>query len=821
MKTLAASPRTPYYRINSSTKNISHYRTLVVAIVMALSCFYSGKIFAQDTVSITLKGDTGLLDTMKVEQGYSYTEPGYSANSSVYGDITKDVIVTSKMVGGTASFNNLVPGTYVFSYNVMDAAGNKATTRNRVVRITFDKTPPNLIVNNPDTVYFEVTKIPYGPLYRLYPHVISSKDLVDGNLTASVFVDTQWVQTTVVGIYPVIYTSSDISGNKATVYRYIDVIDTIKPVLVLNASNPDTTQLNVPYVDAGVNIIIPNGYLTKAQVSRFLKVNSTVDISVVGIYHVIYSLTDTFGNVAKPVTRTVVVSKGHTKPLTITLVGPIHDSVLVLNTYVDRGYTVSDNFYSSSSVKVTTSGTFVNQFKNNYANKLGGGRDSAVVGPDYTYTYTARDSAGNTARVTRYVEVYDNIPPNLKFSIDTTICKGSCPVLTPPVSGTTYLWSTGVITKSLQFCPTSDTSVKVVVNDSFLSTSRSYLYKITVTKTSCVWPGDANGDGVADKNDVLALGVAYGDTGVKRPNASLNWSGQPCNDWANSFKSGANYKNADCNGDGKVDSTDMAAVYKNYGYTHSKGNGSSGGPSDPPLSITFSKDSTLAGETVSATINLGSSSNPVSNAYGLAFSIPYNSFYVHGGKASVNLSNCWLGTAGKNLIYLLKDDSANSVIDFAVTRTDHKSMSGYGEIGTVSLVMQDNLGGKTWVNRKVVLTPSEVTLISSNETPIPIYAKSDSMIVTGPLAGISNQASNVLKDIMLYPNPASQNINIDPGNQTLTGIRVVNEIGKVVFEQLDPAKGRIQIPVSTLNSGMYTVIINSKNGTVARQVLKN
>ena len=55
----------------------------------------------------------------------------------------------------------------------------------------------------------------------------------------------------------------------------------------------------------------------------------------------------------------------------------------------------------------------------------------------------------------------------------------------------------------------------------------------------------------------------------------------------------------------------------------------------------------------------------MSNAYGLAFTLPYNFFYVHPGKATVNLSNCWLGTLGKNLIYFMHDDSANSSIDFA------------------------------------------------------------------------------------------------------------------------------------------------------------
>ena len=41
------------------------------------------------------------------------------------------------------------------------------------------------------------------------------------------------------------------------------------------------------------------------------------------------------------------------------------------------------------------------------------------------------------------------------------------------------------------------------------------------------------------------------------------------------------------------------------------------------------------------------------------------------------------------------------------------------------VAMQDDLGGKTWVNRKVVIKPSDITLISADETPIPLYAVAD------------------------------------------------------------------------------------------------
>jgi len=702
-----------------------------------------------------------------------------------------------------------------------------------------------------------------------------------------------------------------------TIKSYAGGTDTIKPVLTLVGNNPFTLEVFYPFIDPGVSTYSP--YFTSAQLSGRVKITSNFDDSLLGIYTVTYNLTDSFGNVAIPVTRTVAVVDE--MPPVIKLNGPQYDSILVLNTYHDPGFTVSDNYTKTSSIKITTSGTFVSFFKNNFANRLGGGPDSIIppysgtpaLGTDYRIMYTATDLSGNSSTMTRFIEVYDNIPPVTKligppciqtcwdsgyilpdlgltvtdnFSdsakgqihifqfgtflkadtikpgtlltlgyiardqagnasipitryievlplndagcqsgntpsnniIDTTICKGSCPTFTAPVSGSSYLWSTGATSRGTQLCINNDTAISVTITNG--SASVSYMYNISVTKTTCVWPGDVNGDGIADNNDVLAIGIAYGDSGGKRFNATTNWIGQPCDDWANSFKSGANHKNADCNGDGVVDSTDLAAVAKNYGSVHYKGSGGSGSPSDPPLSISFSNDSMLAGDTAIATITLGTSGKPITNAYGLAFSIPYNFFYVQPGKAKVTLSNGWMGTPGKNIIYFMRDDSANNTIDFAVTRTDHKNISGYGELAKLNITMQDNLGGKTYVSRKVILTPTNVKLISFNESQMPLYAIGDSMVVTGPSAGINNISNKALR-VKLYPNPASRNIFIDAGNQEVSGVQLINELGKVVFEQSASQKGVIEIPVIGLSSGIYTVIISTKNGIVARQILKN
>ena len=271
-------------------------------------------------------------------------------------------------------------------------------------------------VSGTDTIYQEVSSSPVNLKPSLSSYVLSSIDLVDGNLTSSVYIDSSLVQTTVVGIYPVTYSSTDISGNRATVKMYVDVIDTIKPVLTLNGANPYTLEVYTPFSDPGVKITIPNNYLTPAQVSRYLHVVSSVDDSLLGTYKVTYSLTDTFGNKAASVTRTVLVVDNI--PPTVTLYGALNDSLPVFNNYVDPGYVFSDNYTKTANIKFAITGTFYTAFpggKN--VNKVGGGRYAGQKGvaPVYTIIYTATDGAGNVTSITRNVEVYDAIAPTIQL----------------------------------------------------------------------------------------------------------------------------------------------------------------------------------------------------------------------------------------------------------------------------------------------------------------------------------------------------------------------------------------------------------------------
>lgn len=74
--------------------------------------------------TITLNGGA----TVYILQGESFTEPGYSAEDNVDGDLTNEVTVTGSVDTSTI-------GTYSISYNLSDVSNNVADTVRRTVRV--------------------------------------------------------------------------------------------------------------------------------------------------------------------------------------------------------------------------------------------------------------------------------------------------------------------------------------------------------------------------------------------------------------------------------------------------------------------------------------------------------------------------------------------------------------------------------------------------------------------------------------------------------------------------------------------------------------
>ncbi|MCP3993782.1 MAG: DUF5011 domain-containing protein, partial [bacterium] len=334
-----------------------------------------------------------------IEVGDVYAELGATATDNYDGDLTGSIIINSSAV------NTAAVGSYSVTYDVTDSEGNVATQVIRTVDVV-DTTAPiiTLLGANPQTIEAGNPYVELGA---------TASDVGDGNLTGSIVIDATAVDTSVVGSYIVVYDVSDSSGNPATAFRTVDVVDTTPPVITLLGANPQVIQVGAVYSELGATAL--DSY--DGDISGSVVINSSaVNTAVVGSYSVTYDVTDSEGNAAIQLTRTVDVVDT-TIPV-ITLVGANPQAIDVGSPYVELGATATDNYDGDVSGSIATNSAAVN---------------TAAVG-SYSVTYDVTDSNGNAAtQVVRTVNVV-NAAPTLNAISDQTVAEGTVATFTATAS---------------------------------------------------------------------------------------------------------------------------------------------------------------------------------------------------------------------------------------------------------------------------------------------------------------------------------------------------------------------------------------------------
>ncbi len=131
----------------------------------------------------------------------------------------------------------------------------------------------------------------------------TAEDLNDGDISNGITV-TGTVDTSLVGIYTLLYDVTDSDGNKAAqVTRTVNVVDTTAPVITLMGYAIVNHQLGTLYTDAGATAS-DNYY---GDITNDIVIVNTVNVDVAGTYTVTYNVSDENNNAATQVSRTVNV----------------------------------------------------------------------------------------------------------------------------------------------------------------------------------------------------------------------------------------------------------------------------------------------------------------------------------------------------------------------------------------------------------------------------------------------------------------------------------------------------------------------------------
>ncbi len=344
----------------------------------------AGNAATQVTRTVTVQDTTAPVITLTganpqvIEAPTAYIELGATASDTLDGDVSASIVIDASAV------NTSVPGSYVVSYDVVDAAGNAATQVTRTVTVQ-DTTPPviTLTGTNPQNIVLNDPYVEQGA---------TASDSLDGDVSASIVIDASAVDTNTQGSYPVTYDVMDAAGNPATqVVRTVIVGDTTPPVITLVGADPLTHEAGTPYADPGATA----NDNVDGDITASIVTGGSVDTTTIGDYVLTYDVTDTSGNPATQVTRTVQV-RDTTSPV-ISLVGSDPLPHEAGTPFTDPGATANDSFEGDLSGSIVTGGTV----------------DETTIG-DYVLTYDVTDGSGNAAtQVTRTVQVRDTVAPTL------------------------------------------------------------------------------------------------------------------------------------------------------------------------------------------------------------------------------------------------------------------------------------------------------------------------------------------------------------------------------------------------------------------------
>ncbi|MEZ4826504.1 MAG: T9SS type A sorting domain-containing protein [Bacteroidia bacterium] len=358
--------------------------------------------------------------------------------------------------------------------------------------------------------------------------------------------------------------------------------------------------------------------------------------------------------------------------------------------------------------------------------------------------------------------------------------------------------------------------VKTITLTADDGTCADTVFSYIMVKGDCVWPGDADNDGVADNFDLLAIGLSYGSSGPARTGASLLWEAQLAVNWNDTLPGGVNYVHSDTDGNGTVNDDDTLAISLNYGLTHNKTEDiGRGGPGDPPVLILPQVDSAQVGDTLHLPVYLGVDSIPAQNVYAIAFSITYDNTLVDSASAHISYTGGWLGTNGTDLIGLQQDLFSDGKIDVALTRNDHMNVSGFGQIAVLSIVMVDDISGKNNLYETLNLEISDFRVISASGEVVPVNPLPAQVVIyQAESTGLENLYN---LGIHIYPNPASDQVTIELDKAGEVSAELYDLNGKAILS----ASGRgdrLSLETAEIPAGLYILTVNSGSRRMVRKL---
>jgi hypothetical protein len=341
---------------------------------------------------------------------------------------------------------------------------------------------------------------------------------------------------------------------------------------------------------------------------------------------------------------------------------------------------------------------------------------------------------------------------------------------------------------------------------------------------NCVYPGDANNNGVDNDFDILEMGLKYGASANTRSQIGDHWMPHtPPSPITNAY--------VDANGDNTINALDLIVNRDNWQETHSLYTGAvegfntlgtdlsferfyvnSGFPAFPPTDtiVELNRYAVLD-------VNFGDSLQNIADVHGVTFRVNYDESVLILeerstpilGIGKTELANGWLGDDGAPVHSRMMLEDGR--IHYVGTRLNQVNYTGSGNIGRLIFKIDPN----TAMNASTMSTQvcfEDFKAIRADGSTIAIGAACATILYKDPNYTSIRTVQAIAPAISIYPNPTNYQLNIDLGEERAKSIQLFNVLGMEV-RSLENASGIVEIKKDKLAQGMYTVVVYFENGT--------
>lgn len=346
-------------------------------------------------------------------------------------------------------------------------------------------------------------------------------------------------------------------------------------------------------------------------------------------------------------------------------------------------------------------------------------------------------------------------------------------------------------------------------------------------EADCVWPGDHNANGIANSLDILALGLAWGETGPPRANTTTNWEALEADDWAGSLPLlGTNFKHCDSDGDGELTLNDQFPISINYNQTNANFTGLLGNELvGNDLFIVPQNTVATPGGSLIFDIHLGTAADPISDLHGIGFQLDMDTQYV--SNVLFDFSDSWIGSDDDILGYG-KYSGEFDHAGTAITRLDGNTVGGFGKIAQIEIVIIDvilAISSDTTACLPFPIQFKNVLGINGEEEDLMITSQEKALLLKHPsqLTNIAETPEVETVEVKVFPNPTEGRVFVQSPDQAMQKLVLFNTLGQTVFQHVFSTatenRQQFELMLSSFSSGCYFLAIHTKHQKIIKKII--